>query len=154
MTRRQFIKKLLITSLQSMSLISLMPNSSSSAAAADSGPDALHYKPLNGRSLREIARAKEHHNSGGFVNPVGLGRDGRLWEVMKWKLFSNNKFKKFFVDEQVTPVSIDWRPVREHSGSSLTFLKHASYQRRRTEKCPYGNRKRTSRGVKRRPQSL
>ena len=86
----------------------------------------MHYKPLNGRSLREMARAREHHNSGGFVNPIGLGRDGRLWEVLKWKLFSENKFKKFFADEQVTPVSIDWEPVREHSGSSVTFLKHAS----------------------------
>jgi len=109
-----------------MSIVSLMPDSSASAVAADSGPQSLHYKPLNGRSLREIARAKEHHNSGGFVNPIGLGRDGRFWEVMKWKLFSDNKFKKFFADEQVTPVTIDWEPIREHSGSSLTFLKHAS----------------------------
>jgi hypothetical protein len=65
-----------------MSIISLMSNSSSSAAAADSGPDGLHYKPLNGRSLRQMARAKAHHTSGGFVNPIGLGRTGRFWEVM------------------------------------------------------------------------
>lgn len=109
-----------------MSIVSLMPNSSSSAVAADSGARSLHYKPLNGGSLREIARAKEHHNSGGFVNPIGLGRDGRFWEVMKWKLFSENKFKKFFADEQVIPVTIDWEPIREHSDSSVTFLKHAS----------------------------
>jgi L-ascorbate metabolism protein UlaG (beta-lactamase superfamily) len=116
----------MINSLQSMLILSHMPKLSFSAVSPDSGPEPLHYKPLNGRSLREIARAKEHHNSGGFVNPIGLGRDGRLWDVMKWKLFSNNKFKKFFADEQVTPVTIDWGPVREHSGSSLTFLKHAS----------------------------
>jgi len=109
-----------------MSIVSLMPDSSSLAAAAGSGSESLHYKPLNGRSLREIARAKEHHNSGGFVNPIGLGRDGRLWEVLKWKLFSENKFNKFFADEQVTPVTIDWQTVREHRGSSVTFLKHAS----------------------------
>ena len=107
-------------------MLSLMPKLSLSAVSPDSGPDALHYKPLNGRSLREMARAKEHHNSGGFMNPIGLGRDGRLWEVMKWKLFSENKFKKFFTDEQVTPVSVDWDSVRERSASSVTFLKHAS----------------------------
>ena len=125
MTRRQFIKKFLIT-LQSMSILSLMPNSSLAAVASDSETESLHYKPLNGRNLRDIARAKEHHNSGGFVNPIGLGRNGRFWEVMKWKFFSENQFKKFFDEEQVIPVTIDWEPIREHSGSSLTFLKHAS----------------------------
>ncbi|UCD81107.1 MAG: MBL fold metallo-hydrolase [Desulfobacterales bacterium] len=60
------------------------------------------------------------------MNPVGLARDGRFWELMKWKLFSENQFKKFFDEEQVIPVSIDWQPIREHSGRSITFLKHAS----------------------------
>jgi len=126
MTRRDFIKKILISSLQSLPVLSLMPKSSLSAVAPDSGSESLHYKPLNGRSLRDIARAKEHHNSEGFVNPIGLGRDGRFWEVMKWKLFTENKFKKYFADEQVTPISIDWEPIRAHRGSSITFLKHAS----------------------------
>ena len=109
-----------------MSMLSLMPKIASSAVVAEAGLDALHYKPLNGRSLREIARAREHHNANGFVSPIGLGRDGRFWEVMKWKLFSDNKFKKYYGDEQVIPVSIDWAPIRGHSGSSITFLKHAS----------------------------
>jgi len=116
----------MINSLQSMLILSHTPKLSFSADSPDSGPQPLHYKPLNGRSLRDIARAKEHHNSEGFVNPIGLGRDGRFWEVMKWKLFSENKFKKYYADEQITPVTIDWGPIREHSGSSLTFLKHAS----------------------------
>ncbi len=126
MTRRNFIRNLLIASLQSMSMLSLMPKNSFSAVSPDSGPRPLHYRPLNGRSLRDIARAKEHHHSEGFVNPIGLGRDGRFWEVMKWKLFSENKFRKFFADEPVTPVSIDWKLLRQRRGSSLTFLKHAS----------------------------
>ena len=125
MTRRQFIKNMMI-SLQSMAILSLMPKPSSADLAPDPTGDMLHYKPLNGRILREIARAKEHHNSGGFVNPIGLGRDGRFWEVMKWKFFSENPLKKFFDQEQVVPVSIDWEPIRGRSGSSLTFLKHAS----------------------------
>ena len=126
MTRRQFIKNILITSLQSMSVLNLMPESSLAAVSADSETETLHYKPLNGRLLRDIVRRKEHHNHDGFTNPVGLGRDGRFWEVLKWKLFSQNRFKKIFDDEQVIPVTIDWEPIREHNGSSLTFLKHAS----------------------------
>ena len=126
MTRRDFIIKILRTSLQSLTLLSLMPNSTFSAVSADDELESLHYKPLNGRSLRDIARAKIHHQPGGFVNPVGLGRDGRFWEVMKWKFFSENKFKKYYREEPVTSVNIDWEPIRAHRGSSLTFLKHAS----------------------------
>ena len=44
---------------------------------------------------------------------------------MSWKLFHANRFKKYFDEEQVTPVSIDWEPVRKHHGFSITFLKHA-----------------------------
>ena len=103
-----------------------MPKSSSATVSPDSGTESLHYKPLNGRRLRDIARRKEHHNSGGFVNPIGPGRDGRFWEVVRWKFFSENRFKKFFDEERVIPVTIDWEPIRERSRSSLTFLKHAS----------------------------
>lgn len=125
MTRRQFIKKFL-TTLKYVSILSLMPKTALSAVSTSSATELLHYKPLNGRNLRDIVRKKFHHASGGFVNPVGLGRDGKFWELMKWKLFSENHFKKFFDAEEVIPVSIDWEPVREHNGSSITFLKHAS----------------------------
>ena len=76
--------------------------------------------------MRDIVRRKEHHNHDGFTSPIGLGRDGRFWEVMKWKFFSENHFKKFYHEEQISPVAIDWQPIREHSASSITFLKHAS----------------------------
>ena len=97
-----------------MVLYSLMPNIAASAVSADSEKEPLHYKPLNGRTLRGIAEAKEHHGPEGFVNPVGLGRQGRLWQVMKWKLFSQNRFKEYFGDERVSPVSIDWQNVKDH----------------------------------------
>ena len=125
MTRRNFIRKLLIT-LKGWILFSLMPSIASSAVSADSANELPHYKPLNGRSLHDIARAREHHGSEGFVNPLGLGRQGRFWQVMKWKLFSQNRFRKFYDGEQVTPVSVDWDKVKNHQQTSVTFLKHAS----------------------------
>jgi L-ascorbate metabolism protein UlaG (beta-lactamase superfamily) len=103
-----------------------MPSIASSAVSADSEKVRLHYKALNGRTLRDIARAREHHNSEGFINPVGLGRQGRFWEVMKWKLFSQNRFRKFYDGESVMPVAIDWEEVKNHQNTSITFLKHAS----------------------------
>jgi N-acyl-phosphatidylethanolamine-hydrolysing phospholipase D len=125
MTRRNFIRKLLIT-LKSWMVFNLMPNMASSAVTADTEKVRLHYKPLNGRTLRDIARSGEHHGSDGFVNPVGLAREGRFWDLLKWKLFSQNRFKEFFSDEHVIPVSIDWEKVKNHRGISVTFLKHAS----------------------------
>ncbi len=124
MTRRNFILKIL-TTLKGWILFSLMPGFATDAVFADSNKDRLHYKPLNGRSLRDIARTGAHHGSDGFVNPLGPGRQGRFWQLLKWKL-SPNRFKKFFDDEPITHVSIDWEPVKSHRGVSVTFLKHAS----------------------------
>ena len=106
--------------------MNLMPGIASTAISADTEEDRLHYKPLNGRLLRDIAGAREHHGPEGFVNPVGLGRQGRFWEVMKWKLFSQNRFRKFYDGESVTPVSVDWEKVKNYQKTSITFLKHAS----------------------------
>ena len=48
------------------------------AAANTEGPSAtLHYRPLNGDSLREMAQRRIHHGSGTFSNPVGIPRDAR-----------------------------------------------------------------------------
>ena len=126
MSRRRFFRKL-FTALKCMALASLLPNKV--LAATSSMMDSLdkqHFKPLNGRSLRDIAQQKIHHGSNGFLNPLGPARQGRLWQVMRWKLFHDNRFKDDFAGERVIPVSIDWDAVKQHRGSSITFLKHAS----------------------------
>jgi L-ascorbate metabolism protein UlaG (beta-lactamase superfamily) len=125
MTRRQFVRKFLVI-LHSMSILNLMQKPTLSAVSDEPGKRPLHYKPLNGRDLHDIARRKRHHGSNCFVNPLGLAREGRFWEVMKWKLFRKNPFEKYFDGEQVVPVTIDWTPVEEHHGISITFIKHAS----------------------------
>ena len=55
----------------------LLPGMASAAVSADSKKNSNHYIPLNGRSLREIAGAREHHGPDGFINPLGPGRQGR-----------------------------------------------------------------------------
>ncbi|MBU0987432.1 MAG: MBL fold metallo-hydrolase [Proteobacteria bacterium] len=84
----------------------------------------IHYKPLNGRSLREIALNREHHGNGRFINPVGLPRNGRFWQLMKWKI-SQNRFRPYLKDQPRRPVAVDWEPVLKHRGAGVTFLKHA-----------------------------
>lgn len=85
---------------------------------------SLHYTPLNGRSLTEIAEQKLHHGQGRFFNPVGLPRDGRFWELLRWKL-SSNDFEAHLDEQPVVPVDIDWPAVTDHRGLSITFIKHA-----------------------------
>ena len=115
MSRRHFIRKMLAT-IKNMAILSFLPPVSLTNATVNSESDRLHYKPLNGRSLRNIARDKLHHGSQSFVNPLGPERRGRFWQVMRWKLFHENRLKKSFAEERVVPVSIDWEPIRRHRG--------------------------------------
>jgi len=125
MSRRQFIHKMLV-SFKGLALMSAVSPAAFAAHSDGPGNGQLHYRPLNGRSLREIAARKEHHGSGRFHNPIGLPRNGRFWQVMSWKLFHRNEFEPYLEDQPITPVAVDWQPIRSHAGLSVTFLKHAS----------------------------
>lgn len=76
--------------------------------------------------LRELARRKLHHGSDCYLNPFNPDERRGLIRLLRWKLASGNRFKPFYSEERVTPVSIDWIPVRETRGLSVTFLRHAS----------------------------
>jgi N-acyl-phosphatidylethanolamine-hydrolysing phospholipase D len=124
MNRRKFLR-VFLTTLKSYFMMSLIPRPLRAAAADGSNP-LLHYTPLNGRSLRGIARSKLHHGDNRFINPLGPGRQNKFWKVLSWKLFHENKFKSYLDDEQVIPLEINWERVRQGSDLSVTFLKHAS----------------------------
>ncbi len=93
----------------------------------------LPYRPLNGKSLREIAERKEHHGNGRFVNPVGIPRDGRFWDLLTWKL-SGNRYADALDLQPVTTVNANWKKVAAYSGVSVTFVKHACVLIRAGEK--------------------
>jgi len=80
---------------------------------------------FQGLSLREIARRKLHHDDSRFLNPCGEAGHKNIWEILHWKLFSENRFSKDYEQERVVPVSIDWEAVRACRGLSITFIKHA-----------------------------
>ena len=77
-------------------------------------------------SLKELVQQKLHHGKQRFINPFTDKQHGNMLRVLHWKLFSENKFSSYYHQEEVVPVSIDWRPIREHRDLSITFLKHAS----------------------------
>ena len=118
----------MIMGLKSMALLSILPGPSIFAASKDIENEALHYRPLQGVSLREMAAKKLHHGSDGrYLNPLGqLHRKRRFGKLMYWKLFDENKFKKSMADQKVVPVKLSWEPVKNHDGLSVTFVKHAS----------------------------
>ncbi|HSO21091.1 MAG TPA: MBL fold metallo-hydrolase, partial [Desulfosarcina sp.] len=126
MSRRRFIGRL-STAFKTALAAALLPHLVSAATdpAAASPPD-LHYRPLNGRSLRDIARRNLHHGQNVFLNPMGIPREGRFWQVLSWKLFHRNDYRKFLDDQPLVPVAVDWAPVIAHRGVSVTFIKHAS----------------------------
>lgn len=125
MSRRYFLQWLLTISKSIFLVSCVQPSHMATAREADTG-GALHYKPLNGKSLRELALQKIHHGNGRYLNPVGVPRNGRFWQLMSWKLFSPNHFKDYLDDQPVTPVSMDWSPISTHPGVSITYLKHSS----------------------------
>jgi L-ascorbate metabolism protein UlaG (beta-lactamase superfamily) len=96
------------------------------AVPSEKALNTSHYRPLNGDNLRELALRKMHHGQGVFFNPMGISRKGRLSQVLSWKLFHSNNYKAFLDEQPMTPVSIDWRPIRDHRGVSVTFIKHST----------------------------
>ena len=82
--------------------------------------------PFKDYSLRELAQKKLHHGEKRFLNPFSTREHGNMLRVLQWKLFSENKFKSYYDQERVIPVSVDWGPVRDHGSLSVTFVKHAS----------------------------
>jgi len=118
-----------------MAIFAMAPMAAYAAASKNSEGNTLHYTPLNGRSLKDMARQKLHHGPGHYLNPLGPARQGNFWQVLSWKLFHENRFKRYFKEEQVLPLSIDWRPIRQHHGLSITFLKHASLMINDGDRC-------------------
>jgi N-acyl-phosphatidylethanolamine-hydrolysing phospholipase D len=126
MSRRKFVQRV-TAGLKNLALFNFIPTSSLMAGEADEVEDR-HYEPLGGISLRALAEAKVHHGPDGrFINPLGHARHRRRFtELVHWKLFSENEFKPFLDEQPITPVHVNWQPVKRRRGLSVTFIKHAT----------------------------
>ena len=114
----------MLLSAQTLFLMRFVHPGALLAAIEKMESDPLHYTPLNGRSLRDIALNKVHHGDGVFINPVGPLRKRRFLQLLKWKLESS-RFSPYLKDQTVHPVAVNWSPILTNQGLSLTFLKHA-----------------------------
>ena len=115
-----------LTALKALLMAPFMPRMMRAAADASEPVTAPHYRPLNGDNLREMARRKMHHGPDIFLNPLGAPHDKRFWQVLSWKLFHKNAYGDFLDDQPLSPVTIDWEPVKAHRGVSVTFIKHST----------------------------
>jgi L-ascorbate metabolism protein UlaG (beta-lactamase superfamily) len=124
LTRRHFFKKLLFWTgaAARASLFPLLPLYDEVHASKE--VEQMHPR-FHDLSLREMALKKIHHGRNRFLNPFTDAVHGNPWRIISWKLFHENRFKRFYDEEPVRPLSIDWEPIRLHGGLSITYLKHA-----------------------------
>lgn len=125
MNRRLFIKNMMKGIKTAVLLQFLSPSCFLSKVNASEKAD-MNKPDINGKSLREIAMRKLHHGDGHFRNLFSDRTKGDLLSVLKWKWFSKNHFTSYYKDEPVSNISIDWQPVQQHDGLSVTFIKHSS----------------------------
>jgi N-acyl-phosphatidylethanolamine-hydrolysing phospholipase D len=93
--------------------------------AADAPAVACGRLP-GGLRLRDVAKKKLHHDGSRFTNPFCPTGYRRPLDLLRWKLFSGNRYKHLYPDETERPVDIDWSAIEKHDGLSVTFINHAS----------------------------
>jgi L-ascorbate metabolism protein UlaG (beta-lactamase superfamily) len=124
--RRTYLKKMAALS-KGVAAFSLFPSCSRGAGVTDSEDEKALIVNYDGLSLKEYARKKLHHGMERFLSPFESIKDqGGFTNLFKWKFLSDNKFKRFYNDEKVVGVSVDWDAVKNYRGLSATFLKHST----------------------------
>jgi N-acyl-phosphatidylethanolamine-hydrolysing phospholipase D len=117
MTRRRFIKTIAKGTL--LSALAMLPN-----ACCGSDSQGI-YRGAEKCPWDLIALNKPHHGEGVFLNPFNPNAERGLGRVIRWKLFSANKFRSEYADEKVVPIEFTWNQVRSHDGLSITYMPHA-----------------------------
>jgi L-ascorbate metabolism protein UlaG (beta-lactamase superfamily) len=118
MSRRRFLQGMAVAAQATM----LAAIGTAPALAA---PEACGRLP-RGLRLRDVARQKLHHDGGRFTNPFCAEGYRRPLDLLRWKLFSKNRYKHLYPNEAERPVDIDWPAVMNRDGLSVTFINHAS----------------------------
>lgn len=125
MNRRLFIKNMIKGIKTFLLLQFLFPSYFLRKSIAAEKID-MNKPDIKGMSLRQIADQKLHHGNGRFQSLFTDRTYGDLWKVIKWRLFSKNHFTSYYKDEPTSTIDIDWEPVRQHDGLSVTFIKHST----------------------------
>jgi len=125
MDRRMFLRKFLDIGKKA-ALLHLLASCTNFKTSAAQNAKEITSSPFKDYSLRELTQKKLHHGKDRFINPFSTKEHGNMLRVLHWKFFSENKFKSYYDEEKVIPVSIHWEPTRDHRSLSVTFVKHAT----------------------------
>jgi len=106
-----------------LAILSMIPFSGCSHAET---PQENSAATNNNMTLKQIAQQKRHHGKDRFINPFTPSGKKGFSDFLKWKLFSENHFREQYADEPLNPVKIDWAPIVNFDGLSVTFINHAS----------------------------
>ena len=121
-TRREFMVAATRWGLD-LAFLSVIPFASCSHAQTPQENSVATDKKM---TLKQIVQKKRHHGVDRFINPFAPAKRNGFSDFLKWKLLSDNHFKEQYADEPINPVKIDWAPITNYDGLSVTFINHAS----------------------------
>jgi len=121
-TRREFMVAATRWGLD-LAFLSMIPFASCSHAQTPQENSVATDKKM---TLKQIVQKKRHHGVDRFINPFAPAKRNGFSDFLKWKLLSDNHFKEQYADEPINPVKIDWAPITNYDGLSVTFINHAS----------------------------
>jgi L-ascorbate metabolism protein UlaG (beta-lactamase superfamily) len=124
LNRRAFLRRASALTAGGL-MASLAPGCTTSRQAMASDEHERLVNRAQGLSLREIARQKLHHGRESFLDPFSAEPRGGLLRLLRWKLFSRNRFSSQYSDETVRPLELDWRPFRGEGDCAVMFLRHS-----------------------------
>jgi L-ascorbate metabolism protein UlaG (beta-lactamase superfamily) len=81
---------------------------------------------LNQIGLEAFARQRRHHVNGGYRNPFNPHQRRGLWPFLKWRLFSESRYRRFYGQETVRPVEFGDNGLGANAHPAITYLNHAS----------------------------
>ncbi|MFH1152951.1 MAG: MBL fold metallo-hydrolase [Pseudomonadota bacterium] len=100
-----------------------------SGSALNTGESWLEYHlmRLTHPDLMAICSRRRLHHGPRFSAPFLPRFRSRTLEVLKWKLFSPNRFTGEYSAEPRQAVHVDWDRAKRASDTSVTFVRHAFF---------------------------
>lgn len=81
---------------------------------------------LNRIGIRDFVEQRRHHFEGGYCNPFNPAQRRGLWPFLKWRFFSDNRYRSDYSREVVRPVNLNGGRLETISRPTITYISHAS----------------------------
>jgi len=132
MIKRAITRRMLLKKCLTWCSLAALPGLFSACGGRSVGANPQIEREVHNISMKEIAKRKLHHGDGCFLNVFGGPLHGNPWWPSTFQSAKNSNsilynfsYKPYYKNEQVVPVSIDWKTVKNTPGLSITFIKHA-----------------------------